>query len=291
MAQQWYEPFSFTEWIKRTFSILNIIVAVITITFIVSEFRFDWFENLVGTYLAGTNASRPQKGPIWETGQQASSAQQYLNNIISQKEETQKNVSQAVSFIDLSSNIKPGEWVTLEKQELKKLYLNAHRSTADRIIEPAYLLWVLNDRALDRIFCEGTLQGFNLYFIDSQNRVIKKIELSRDDISSLVEGIRPVPGSLEDMPEFSGRIFTADDFFKGLFKLPSDIIPDLISHPEVLLNLEGQITHVGIWNESQDGYIRIGFEISLDDGSQVVFMNGREWAVWQLSLNLKGESG
>ena len=33
----------FTEWAKRTFSILNIIVAVITVTFVFSEFRFDWF--------------------------------------------------------------------------------------------------------------------------------------------------------------------------------------------------------------------------------------------------------
>ena len=59
--------------------------------FVFSEFRFDWFEKLVGTYLAGTNASRPETGPIWETGKQASNAQQYLNTIISQKEETQKS--------------------------------------------------------------------------------------------------------------------------------------------------------------------------------------------------------
>ena len=291
MAHQWYEPFSFTEWLKRTFSFLNIAVIVFTALFVFSEFRFDWFEKLVGAYLTGTNENRPQTGPIWETGQQTSNAQQYLNTLISEKEKTQKSVHQAVSFSQLASGIRPGEWVTLEKQEFKALYLAVPRASALKIIEPAYLLWLLNGGALDRIFCEGTPNGINIYFIDSQNRVIKKIELPRDEILSLDDGITPVDGNLSAMPEFQGRIFQADDFFNGLFKLPTEIIPDLITHPEVLLKLEGRITRVGIWNESKNGYIRLGFEIQQNGSTKIVFVNGREWAVWQLSLNLKGEQG
>ncbi len=289
MAQQWYEPFSVFEWLKRAFSILNIAVIVFTAMFVFSEFRFDWFEKLVGTYLSSTNAHRPKIGPIWETGEQTSNAQQYLNTIISKKEETQKNAHQATTFAQLATGILPGEWVTLEKQEFKALYLTVPRISAIKIIEPAHLLWILNSQSLDRIFCEGTPNGLNIYFIDSQNRVIKKIQLSDEQVLALNNGIQPARGSLSDMPEFSGRIFQADAFFDALFKLPADIIPDLITHPEVLLKLDGQITRVGIWNESKNGYIRLGFEINHNGATQVVFVNGREWAVWQLSLNLKGE--
>lgn len=290
MAQQWYDPSSFSEWMKRSFSVLNIIVLLVTATFVVSEFRFDWFEKLVGTYLASTNDGRPQTGLVWETGKQTQEARHYLNTIINQKEKTQKNVHQANSFDDLASSIRPGEWVTIETQEFKSLYLSAHRESAVKIAEPAYLLWLLNTGILDRIFCEGTSIGVNLYFIDAQNRVIKKIELSQEDLLLLEDGIKPISGNLSDIPEFSGRIFSADDFFNGLFKLPEDIMPDLISHPEVLLKLSGKITRVGIWNESKNGYIRLGFEIRNNGGTQVVFVNGREWAVWQLSLNLKGDT-
>ena len=289
MAQQWYDPFSITEWLKRTFSFLNIAVVVFTALFVFSEFRFDWFEKLVGAYLISTNDSRPQTGPIWETGRQTTNARQYLDTIISKKEKMQKNVHQAASFSQLASGILPGEWVTLEKQEFKSLYLSVPRVSALKIIEPASLLWLLNGNALDRIFCEGTDNGINIYFIDSQNRVIKKIELTRDDIRSLDDGIQPIEGRLSDMPEFHGRIFEAEDFFNGLLRLPADIIPDLITHPEVLLMLEGRITRVGIWNESKNGYIRLGFEFRENGSSRVVFVSGREWAVWQLSLNLKGD--
>ncbi len=68
MIQHWYEPLSVTEWFKRVFSILNIAVFVVTAVFIFSEFRFDWFEHVVGSYLSSTNEIRPEKGIIWETG-------------------------------------------------------------------------------------------------------------------------------------------------------------------------------------------------------------------------------
>lgn len=288
MAQQWYEPFSLQEWLKRAFSFLNLFVLVVTVLFVFSEFRFDWFEKIVGSYLVSTNDTRPKTGPIWETGEQTSKAYQFLNTIVSKREESQKSAHQAASFSALAQSVLEGEWVTLEKQEFKALYLSLQRATALKIIDPSQLVWLLNGGELDRIFCEGTADGINVYFIDSENRVIRKIAMTREEIVELEGGIKPVPGRLEDMAGFANRIFDAHTFFEGVFKLPADIIPDLITHPEVLLKQEGRITRVGIWNESRNGYIRLGFQIEAGGQSRVVFLKGREWAVWQLSLHLKG---
>jgi hypothetical protein len=90
------------------------------------------------------------------------------------------------------------------------------------------------------------------------------------------------------MDGFQGRIYPVDQFFEALFTLPPDIVPDLMVDPQVLLKQEGKITHVGIWNEAQNGYIRLGFEFEAPGGHEVVFIKAREWAVWQLSLNMKG---
>ncbi|MBW2654658.1 MAG: hypothetical protein JRC91_06890, partial [Deltaproteobacteria bacterium] len=150
MIRQWYEPLNFSEWLRRTFSFLNIAVFIITATFIFSEFRFDWVENLVGSYLTSTNEFRPETGAIWETGKQTSNAHEYLNKIINKKEDTRQNVYQASTFSDLASGVSPGEWVTLEKQQFKTLYLTLEKSTALKIIEPAQLVWLLNGSSLDR---------------------------------------------------------------------------------------------------------------------------------------------
>lgn len=287
MIHQWYEPFEFSEWAKRTFSFLNIAVFIITAIFVFSEFRFDWMEGLVGRYLTSTNSERPETGAIWETGKQAFNAREYLDDIISKKEDARANVHTASSFSFLSSSLAPGEWVTLEKQQFKTLYLSLEKSAAAKIMEPAQLVWLLKGSQLDRIFCEGVIDGIKIYFLDSENRVIKQIDFKKEDIQQIEAGEKPLPGRLDQMNGFSGRIYSGKNFFDALFKLPKDILPDLMDNPQILLEQEGEIIRVGIWNEAQDGYIRLGFEFEKDDGFQVVFVKGREWAIWQLSLNLK----
>lgn len=289
MALQWYEPFSFSEWLKRTFSFLNLAVFFITVLFFVSELRFDWFENFVGGYLASTNESRPKTGVIWETGRQTASAHEYLNEMINKQQDTRHTIHTATSFSQLVSGILPGEWVTLEKDHFQRLYLALAPSMAARIIGTTQLVWLLKGSLLDRIFCEGISGGSKIYFIDSENRVIHQIKLSTDELLAIEKGESAVAGQLADMEGFSSRIFSAHDFFEAVSKLPPDILPDLMVNPERLLSHPGRIVKVGIWNTSQDGYIQLGFEFQVQDASEVIFLKGREWAVWQLSLYLRGE--
>lgn len=289
MARHWYEPLGFSEWFKRTVSVLNITLFMITAAVVFSEFRFDWFEKLIGSYLVSTNGHRPETGLIWETGKQTNNAHEYLNTIISKKEDIRKTANKASSFSELLSTLLPGEWVTLEKQQFKSLYLGLEKSSSLKIINPAQLVWLLNGTNLDRIFCEGIKGGVNIFFIDSENRVIKEIELKKENVIELENSDKPFSGVLTDMPEFQGRIYQARAFFDALLKLPSEIIPDLMMDPEPLLRQAGKLTRVGIFNEAVNGYIKLGFEFEAAAGNQVVFLKGREWAVWQLSLNLKGE--
>ncbi|MCP3872830.1 MAG: hypothetical protein GY699_06710 [Desulfobacteraceae bacterium] len=290
MIRQWYEPQNFSEWLRRTFSYLNIAVIILTAIFVFSEFRFDWFENLVGSYLSSTNKLRPETGAIWEAGKQTSNAHEYLNQIISKKEDSRQNVHEATTFFDLASNLLPGDWVTLEKYQFKTLYLTLEKSVALKIIEPAQLIWILNGSSLDRIFCEGITGGIKIYFIDSENRVIRQLELKKEDIFEIEHGIDPITGNLSDMEGFQGRVYPAKKFFDAIFKLPSDIIPDLMVNPEILLKQDGKMINIGIWNEVENGYIKLGFEFEEADGKKIIFIKGREWAVWQLSLNLKGDT-
>ncbi len=289
MIRNWYEPANFSEWLKRAFSLINIALFVITATFVFSEFRFDWVEKVVGGYLVSTNESRPETGAIWETGKQTSNAHASLNKIISAQEDVRQNIQKADSFSSLASRLLPGQWVTLEKQQFKDLYLTLEKTAAMSVMEPAQLVWLLNGRNLERIFCEGVPEGIKIYFIDSQNRVIRQIDLSQSDIQQIENSEKAIPGNLSDMEEFEGRIYSAKNFFDAVFNLPKEIIPDLMQNPEVLLKQKGQMTRVGIWNEAENGYIVLGFEFKYGVSTKIIFLKGREWAVWQLSLNLKGE--
>jgi len=289
MMQRWYDPFTVGEWAKRTFSFFNIGLLIFTVAFGASEFRFDWCEKLVGTYLLATNDLRSETGALWETGRQTSNAHKSLNRIITQREDSRRSVQNADSFYNIVESLGPGEWVTLEKEHFKRLYLSLSPGIGRQLIEPSHLVWLLNTNLTDRIFCEGMTQGVSLYFIDSRNRVIHQIDLKKNTIGEIQSRNEPVPGRLTDIEAFSGHIYSSEKFFEAVFKLPVEMIPELMVDPELLLKQEGTIQSVGIWNEADGGYIKLGFEFSHRGGNRVLLIQAREWAVWQLSLILKGE--
>jgi len=289
MIQKWYDPFSAGEWAMGTLSFLNLGILILTVAFGVSEFRFSWCEKLVGTYLLATNDVRPETGALWETGQQTINAHKSLNLIINQREDSRRTARSADSFSHLVAKLGPGEWVTLEKDLFKTLYLSLSPGIGRKLIDPAQLVWLLNGNITDRIFCEGMAGGINIYFIDSQNRVTYQIDLKKNTILEIESSIAPVQGELSKIEGFSSRIFPAAKFFDAVFKLPVEMISELMVDPDLLLKQEGTIKQVGIWNQADGGYIKLGFEFEHRGKHRVLMVQAREWAVWQLNLFLKGD--
>jgi hypothetical protein len=179
--------------------------------------------------------------------------------------------------------------VTLGKEHFKRLYLALSPGIGRQIIDPSTLVWLLNGKITDRIFCEGMTDGVSLYFIDSQNRVIRQIDLKKNTIGEIQSRTAPIPGRLSEIEAFSGRIYPSEKFFEAMLKLPAEMIPELMVDPELLLKQEGTIQEVGIWNEADGGYIKLGFGFFHRGENRVLMIQAREWAVWQLSLLLKGE--
>ena len=287
-AQNWYEPGSPGEWFKRLCSALNLAVLLVTCILLVSEFRFDWCERLVGIYLSFTNDTRPEHGAIWDAGRHMVNALQSLDQMALARESAGRTARTADSFADLAAKLGPGEWATLDKERFRALYLSLPPYRRRNVVDPVRLVWLLNGGATDRIFCEGRMGGMKIFFIDTQNRVVQQVDLDVQTLGN--NGNRAViPGTLDNSPEFFGRIYPASLFFTAVSKLPGDMRSDLILNTEDLLSEKGYIDRVGVGNSAQDGFISLGFEFRHLGEFRVVAVKAREWAVWQLTLVLKGE--
>ena len=285
---RWYEPTDTSQWLKRIFSVLNLTIFILAATFVISELRFDWCESMIGAYLASINNSRPETGAVWEAGRQTSRAHTYLKNITDGRQNAARHAQEASSFVELASKILPGQWAGIDKNHFKRLYLDLPDSMAQELIMPAELIWIFSGTGLQRIFCEGKSGGLDIFFLNPNNRVIKQITLKKADLERLEKDEAASPGHLEEIPGFEGRIYPASVFFNALLQLPKEIIPDLITNTDMLLNQEGEIVRAGIWNEVDAGYIKLGFEFKNDTKTSVLFIKGREWAVWRLSMKLMG---
>lgn len=285
----WYDAHGTGEWVRRSFSFLNLGVLVFTLVLVVAEFRFDWCETLVGRFLLTTNQKRPETGSVWETGRHTVNARRFIDDLILEKENVEQNVGSARSFAALARGLGEGQWVNVDKERFKRLYLSLGSQAQKTLIQPARLVWLLNGNRTSRIFCEGRPGGINIYFIDAGNRVIRQLDLD-DRILADLPGAGDVMGSLDTFETFAGTIYEASRFFDAVFKLPPEMTADLIPDGARLLSAAGTLNRVGIWNEAEQGYIRLGFEFRRMDIPRVVVIQAREWAVWQLNLILKEDT-
>lgn len=287
-AQNWHAPGTPAEWFKRICSVLNLAVLSVTCIIVISEFRFDWCERLVGNYLSFTNDTRPENGAIWDAGRHMVNALQSLDQMALARESAGRTVRTADSFSDLAAKLGPGEWATLDKARFRELYLSLPPYRRRNVVDPVRLVWLLNGGVTDRIFCEGRMGGIKIFFIDTQNRVVQQVDLDLQTLGN--NGSHAViPGTLENAPEFFGRIYPASLFFTAVSRLPGDMRADLILDTEDLLSEKGLLGRVGVANSAQDGFIRLGFEFHHLGESRVVEVKAREWAIWQLTLVLRGD--
>ncbi|WP_462268860.1 hypothetical protein [Desulfobacter sp.] len=285
-AQNWHAPGTPAEWFKRICSVLNLAVISVTCIIVISEFRFDWCERLVGNYLSFTNDTRPENGAIWDVGRHMVNALQSLDQMALARESAGRTVRTADSFSDLAAKLGPGEWATLDKARFRQLYLYLPPYRRRHVVDPVRLVWLLNGGVTDRIFCEGRMGGIKIFFIDTRNRVVQQVDLDLQTLGN--NGSHAViPGTLENAPEFFGRIYPASLFFTAVSRLPGDMRADLILDTENLLSEKGLLGRVGVGNSAQDGFIRLGFEFHHLGESRVVEVKAREWAVWQLTLVLR----
>jgi hypothetical protein len=95
---------------------------------------------------------------------------------------------------------------------------------------------------------------------------------------------------LEDFAGFQNRIYPAERFFSALPALTEEERRGLVSQPERLLEISGQITRVGISDEAISGYVEIGFEIRHGSQRRVVLVQAQDWAIWRLRSLLEGKS-
>lgn len=283
---KWYEPITVAEWLKRTLSIFNLGLFLLMAFFLFSEFRFDWGERIIGNYLATTNASRPETGVAWKTGNKAERAHTNLKAMVDERQNTARSAQEAHSFPELAAAVLPGQWTRFDIDRFKKLYLELPTDLAAELIAPSELVWLLSGPGVMRIFCQGTAKGLEIYLLDSSNSVVRQINLDHSFLSGLGKSEAPFMGTLEEIPGFAGRIFPSEKFFKALLSLPREMIPDLITTPGRLLEQGGKIVRAGIGNEAKSGYIRLGFEFQENGETKIIFLRGREWAIWQLTTNL-----
>ena len=285
---EWAEPRDFREWAKSVFAARPILLLMLVSSIFILELRFDWAERLIGSYLLTTNSERPESGSIWEKSHQTRSAQETLEQILTDRQTLQREARNAATFTQIAANVAPGKGVMLSAEHFRKLYLQLAPPFANDIISPFELLGIVSNGRWHRTYFEKSGDGLAIYLLDANNRVLRQLELNAVLLGQLKRGEVASAESLDQLTVFKNRIYSAEQFFNSLEAFPEEVRRSMLPHPETLLEAAGQIVRVGISDETLSGFIELGFEFF--DGTQhrVVVVQGHEWAVWRLRSRLEG---
>ena len=273
----------------RSLSLRPILMVLIIFGIFISELRFDWMEQMLGAFLVKTNAARPESGAIWEINRQTETARRTLEKIVTDRQASQREARNAESFVEMSANLAPDQGVMLSPDGFRRLYLGLPASIAQEIISPFEILKIFSEDRFARTYFEKQGNGLQVYLLDAENRVLRRLQISANLLELISQSERAVDGTLDSFAKFKDRIYPADQFLSALESLPDDSRRNVLPQPERLLVVAGRIVRVGISDETISGSIELGFEIKVGALTRVVFIPGREWAVWQIRSKLEGK--
>ena len=285
----WTEPKSYSEWFQRLISVRALMVSMFFVVLCVSELRFDWIEQTIGSYLVSTNPARPESGAIWEIGKQTRTAQQAIDKIVSDRQSSYREAGTATSFKQIAATIQPEEWLLVPPDLFRNLYLDLPPELAREIVPPFELLELVNDQDWDRTYFEKDGEALNIYLLNQDNRVLRKLNISADLLYLMAHSEIRTGQNLDVFSVFNGRIYDSDYFFKVLKTLSPEVRQGVIRRPEQILSIPGRIVRVGISDEAISGFIQIGFEIESGTQGLLMLIQGHEWAVWRLHSVLEAE--
>jgi hypothetical protein len=285
----WAEPKNIREWIFRSFSLRPILTLLLIFGILISELRFDWMEQMMGAFLTNTNVRRPESGAIWEINRQTETARRTLEKIVTDRQSSQREARSSKSFIEISDNLAPDQGAMLSPDDFRRLYLGLPTLISQEIISSYEILKIFSEDRFTRAYLEKEGNGLQVYFLDAENRVLRRLLIGANLLELISQNERAVDGTLDSFPKFKNRVYTADQFLSVLASLPDDSRRNVLPQPERLLVAAGRIVRVGISDETISGNIELGFEIKAGALTKVVFMLGREWAVWQIRSKLEGK--
>ncbi len=281
-----FAPNSFKASLARLLAPRSVVLLLVVVGLAATEFRFDWLESAIGTYLVTTNPMRPESGTIWEQGHQSDQARQALTQYTNQRRDVQREARQAATMGQVVAGMTDDRGAMISAARFVELYLKLPPVLSHEIVSPYTLLTRLSSGQWRRTFFERRDQQLAIYLLDQHSQVLHRLDVGPGLVELIRRGEVAIQTGLHQLGEFAADIYTAEQFFAALNGLSAPVREGVIAHPEELLRISGRIVRVGIAAEANGDAVDLGFEVEEAGGTKVILTQGRARDVRRLKWAL-----
>lgn len=287
----WYAPTSFKDNIRRLLALRSALVLLVVLSLLVTEFRFDWIEGVVGAYLVSSNHQRPESGVVWDQGHKSDMARKRLSQYMNERSGVQREVRRATSMGQVIDGMDAERGAMISAGHFVELYQKLPPVLSHEIISPYALLAHLSGTDWKRTFFER--QGdeqLNIYLLDNHNQVLHRLSVGLVLIEHIHSGEVAILSRLDQLGDFAGQIYSAEKFFKALNSLSEEEKKGILDSPGNLLAVSGRIVRVGISSQPMVGAVDIGFEVEGAQGAKVILTQSMASHVSRLQWILEAQA-
>ena len=242
------------------YGVFTVILILLVTALILLELGTDFLEKMGGKIMQWNNYSRPMTGTTWDYQSQSAAAMQQISEVVSLQNEVRRELQTKEDFAKLPEQLAGGKVIRVSREKFLDLYAQLPKIYAQKLGSPVKLMQfsVLND--WNRTFFAGYEGRVDIFFLNNQNYVLEKVTLNSGFFDELERWGQVIEGNLEDIPDFAGRIYTAEEFVNALAAMDEDP-DDFIGGIEILKS--GQtLMKVGISRRWQGGTVEMGFQFA-----------------------------
>ena len=265
---QWHIPTQPRMLMRRWLSFRTMLLSAAILFLLLTEFRFNWAEAMIGRYLVTTNDARPKSGAIWDQGQQSQLARETLASYMNQRRSAQNEARRATTLGQVMEGLADGEGAMISAAHFIELYLKLPPVLSNELVSPFTLLSQMSGGKWQRVYFDRQAQQLQIYMLDAENQVLHRLSIGTGLQTHIRRGEVAVDGRLEQYADLAAQIYPAERFFAVLNTLPPDVRSGVIANPEDLLRVNGTITRVGIAGNRFMDTIDLGFEVQIGPGPQ-----------------------
>lgn len=248
---------------------LLILTGIILLTLV--EWRSFFVEDAVGKYLNWRNQGREAWGRSWERQKLTSQAAKKLEDETASTTRLRREAELVSNFSELLAIIPDGSDVSISTDKFIELYRSFPQSLRLSLFNPGELADLYRGSLWVRTSIWREDSNLTAYLIDNHNRIITVVNVTAGFLEGAAAHRKILTGTLDDMPEFSGRIYEGSRFMDAFHGLSTEERSEIFIDPSLILDLPKRVTRVG-WKPLEDdvGFVVVGFEFPGDDGSRVL---------------------
>lgn len=228
---------------------------------LVAELSFDVVERGIGRYLLWHNSDRQKVGRSWEAAQSRLLAGTRL-------EEAQQAVRQRANALeDLTNLDRLLQFVRLNQQAILPaspfgvVYRSLPEIFQPLLVPPEVLLAAIHDGRLASVLCSFKDSALAISLLDDQDRAFFQTRLGNEQLQMIARHNMEQPLRAMSAERFAQRVFSSDEFYRGLQQLSPQERAWLLRQLPILTEPEKRFTHFAVSDQMSGGFVEVAFAI------------------------------